>query len=918
MFRYLLLLLLLPFPLHAAYSSLIAADDMDLTGVWQVSLDNVDKDIWNDTVRNKHLKSFQPADPFKGVLELLSGLGDSAYAKVSEIPYAWFVKRVYIPRTRTGKWAALNIGKTRWRYEAWFNRTKLGEHLGGFSPRTFDVSSADIRFGDTNTLTLKIGGWPTLPFSSAVKKKPLVMRGAPWGKGGPAIHDGVWLEFFDEQRLKDVKIETSIKPPEATVKIWLDNAADVDARITFTVAILPWKGNMPIAKPVSLTLDPARSFTTQPDAPFIIKIPCPNAALWSPAKPGLYEARIIITNDGRLCQEKRVRFGFRTFEARQGRFLLNGEPVKLRGSDLYDQCIWFGDKARDRAFAKKMLIADMRSFNCTAFRTHTGPFTDDWLDLCDEEGALVLCEFPITVNFGDFNFTPEEWDVFHTNAMREAAFMIPHYWNRPSVIIWVMTNESHQDSVWELGPFSDLFRKMDSTRPLNRSCFNTPEIADIHDYSGAWYGSAGDFQEKMKVFAETWRKAGKPIIQSEFQGFRGEIASRLVLSRSRKEMGPLENEIAEAFTARIDMEQTEFLRLLNFDGIFPYAGIASGFSAKDSGARVPTLEQRAIRNALAPVMVSINTLDPHYTCGSKAALEIVAANDMNKPMAVRVTVGVSPDDPGYDYSDTLKKRILKPVQVSGLLPALGTKTWAVTLDIPQDPRRYYFLALVEYAGGANMSQRICIAIKRPEWPLELLNRRIGILEQGGALRDFLSKKGFKGIMPADSLFSADLVVMGWNLAATDSLLALEPRLRQYAENGGSILVLEQRSWPFTALCPLRVERMGGRAGAEMVFINGLVQPVWKGIESDRLWRMNGLNQALFQYALLGLPEGAAVICEGKECNRDKDFFTAQAEIRTGKGKLLFNQIKMKGRLDEKAKNFDPAALTLFLNLLRWK
>jgi hypothetical protein len=141
-------------------------------------------------------------------------------------------------------------------------------------------------------------------------------------------------------------------------------------------------------------------------------------------------------------------------------------------------------------------------------------------------------------------------------------------------------------------------------------------------------------------------------------------------------------------------------------------------------------------------------------------------------------------------------------------------------------------------------------------------------------------------------------------------------LKHYVENGGSLLVLEQRDWFFTALCPLRVERLGGRSGAEMVCVNNPSHPAWQGFEPDRLWRMNGQNQAVFQFTLQNLPADAIVLCEGKERRSKKEPFNpAQAEIKLGKGKILFNQIKLKGRLLEKEPDFDPVALQLMGNLL---
>ncbi|OGJ87973.1 MAG: hypothetical protein A2268_03795 [Candidatus Raymondbacteria bacterium RifOxyA12_full_50_37] len=910
--HYFVLLALFACATHAGYSSLISDNDIDLTGMWLASIEYKDADIWKDAERVKVIQNFKAINQFKGVVDLIKA--DKPNEKLAEIDYAWFVKRVFIPRTASGKMAAVNIGKTTWRYDAWFNETKLGQHSGGFSPAVFTVAKNAIRFGDTNTITLKIGGWPALPFST-VKKLPLQMRGAPWAKAGPSITDGVWLEFFDEIRIKEVKVETAIKPPVAVVKIWLDNAADIDARVTIKAAITKWKEALPVSRVEQVSLDQEQSRTTPTSAPIVLKFPCPKVTFWSPANPALYEVVMTLSNDNRFCQQKRFRFGFRTFTVSKGRFYLNDEPLVLRGSDLYNQCVWFGDKARDRSFIKQMLITDMRSLNCTVFRTHTTPFTDDWNDVCDEEGALLFCEFPITVNFGDWRFTPEERNTFHANALREIEQMLPHYWNRPSIVTWVMTNESHEDEAWENNELSEFFRNMDATRPINRSCFQTPDMADIHDYSGTWYGTGGDFREKMTVFANTWGASGKPIINSEYLGFRNEIAQRIVLSRATSTYGEFETMIARDLSARIAMEETEWLRILGFDGIFPYAAIASGFQPDyKQGEFSP--EQKACRNALAPVMVSVNTLDPHVTCGSKVKLIVSVSNDLSKSLPVKITCGLTQESPEYDFSPLLKQSIVKPHVLTGIVPAQGSKDLSMTFEIPETPGRYYFLALLESAQGANMSHRLFMAFKKPECPDEIIEKRIAVIESGKEVATLLRALGCKNILHPDSLPVAGMAVIGWDIPADEDMMKHESRLKKFAEAGGKILVLEQRNWPFTNLAPISIERMGGRSGVEMLFIKDARHPFWQGIDTDRFWRMNGQRQSVFQFAVKNLPDSSEIYAEGKESYTDKNFQIAVAEVKLGKGSMVFNQLKLRGRIEEKSPDFDPAALTIFYNMLQ--
>ncbi|MDQ3521035.1 MAG: hypothetical protein M3434_01675, partial [Gemmatimonadota bacterium] len=55
--------------------------------------------------------------------------------------------------------------------------------------------------------------------------------------------------------------------------------------------------------------------------------------LWSPQSPHLYRLVIETGGPGAGLKET-VRFGFRRFEARDGRLLLNGRPIFLRGNAI--------------------------------------------------------------------------------------------------------------------------------------------------------------------------------------------------------------------------------------------------------------------------------------------------------------------------------------------------------------------------------------------------------------------------------------------------------------------------------------------------------------------------------------------------------------------------------------------------------
>ena len=65
--------------------------------------------------------------------------------------------------------------------------------------------------------------------------------------------------------------------------------------------------------------------------------------------------------------------------------------------------------------------------------------------------------------------------------MLDAAGWMARLWNHPSVIMWVLSNESRGDNAWEEGPFQDFVNALDPTRPTMRTgTTGTKENYDVH------------------------------------------------------------------------------------------------------------------------------------------------------------------------------------------------------------------------------------------------------------------------------------------------------------------------------------------------------------------------------------------------------------------------------------------------------
>ena len=226
----------------------------------------------------------------------------------------------------------------------------------------------------------------------------------------------------------------------------------------------------------------------------ILTVPSPK--LWSPESPVMYYAETEVYTGGKVYTEwnkenfrKNItvrvdgsdlqdvvttRFGVRTIEVRPGvGFFLNGEKRKFRGVCLHHDLGPIGAAINKAALRRQLTI--LKDMGCDAIRTSHNMPAEEFVELCDEMGFMVMAE----------NF--DEWDVakckngyhrwFNEDsgdgriwAERDMMNLIHHFRNNPSVVMWSIGNEV--PSQWKEGGLEvaawlqDLYHKEDPTRPV--------------------------------------------------------------------------------------------------------------------------------------------------------------------------------------------------------------------------------------------------------------------------------------------------------------------------------------------------------------------------------------------------------------------------------------------------------------------
>ena len=175
--------------------------------------------------------------------------------------------------------ALLKVNKAQFGTAVWLNGKKAGEHLSCWTAGYFDVTDA-IHWQSENQLLVRVGAHPgVLPESVPAGTSSSKHR---WT---PGIYDNVSLILCDNPVIENVQVAPRIKTSEVIIQTRVKNhgsARDFELRHH----IKTWKERREVSQS-----EPQRGRLEAGEEKTLTQsIRVPNARLWSPEDPFLYEA----------------------------------------------------------------------------------------------------------------------------------------------------------------------------------------------------------------------------------------------------------------------------------------------------------------------------------------------------------------------------------------------------------------------------------------------------------------------------------------------------------------------------------------------------------------------------------------------------------------------------------------------------
>jgi beta-glucuronidase len=247
--------------------------------------------------------------------------------------------------------------------------------------------------------------------------------------------------------------------------------------------------------------------------------------LWSPKSPKLYRFDAeLVDEHGNAEDGLAERTGFRRIEAKNGKILLNGEALKLKGVNRHEEHPDFGWALPLSIQYKDMAI--IKEAGCNAIRGSHYPNAQSFLDLCDQEGILFWEEIPMW----GFPEDPLKEPLILERGLAMHTEMVERDLNHPSIILWGLHNEIDTRIRAALNiseKFAARIRGLDTSRPLTFAtmhplddiCLSVADVVSVNKYFGWYQGGIEGWETFLKDLYQKLDREGlgnKPVIISEF------------------------------------------------------------------------------------------------------------------------------------------------------------------------------------------------------------------------------------------------------------------------------------------------------------------------------------------------------------------------------------------------------------------
>ena len=209
--------------------------------------------------------------------------------KVGTDKALWYSRTFTVPRAWKNQKVLLHFGAVDWQSEVWVNGVKAGEHTGGYTPFSYDITGLLRKSGKQE---LKIKVLDASDQSWQPRGKQCVTSRGIWYTPVTGIWQTVWLEAVPKTHIRSYYASSDIDKGEITVHIDADGlvAGDV-VKVDLRSGGLGYSAEKPSGE----------ILTSAEGSDAVLRVAHPE--LWSPSNPYLYGLDISLLRKGKVIDK---------------------------------------------------------------------------------------------------------------------------------------------------------------------------------------------------------------------------------------------------------------------------------------------------------------------------------------------------------------------------------------------------------------------------------------------------------------------------------------------------------------------------------------------------------------------------------------------------------------------------------------
>jgi beta-galactosidase/beta-glucuronidase len=438
------------------------AEWQNLNGLWNYAILPIGKQT-PSTFDGKILVPFAIESSLSGVQK-----------KVGRENELWYQREFTIPSKWKNNQILLHFGAVDWKADVWVNDIKVGRHTGGYTPFSFDITSA-LKSG-SNTLVVKV--WDPTNDGYQPRGKQVNRPEGIWYTSVTGIWQTVWLEPVPEKYITNVKITPDIDKNILTVEASVNEVSALDK-----IEVKVMDGSQVIASGRSINHLPVE--ITMPE----------QVKLWSPDNPFLYDLEITLWSDNKPQDKVNSYAAMRKYSIkRDNKGIVR---LQLNNKDLFqfgplDQGWWpDGLYTAPTDDALKFDIQKTKDLGFNMIRKHVKVEPARWYMHCDRLGMIVWQDMPNGDRGPHWQprqyFNGVEWlrsPESEANYRKEWKEIIDFLYSYPCVGVWVPFNEAWGQ--FKTKEIAEWTKQYDPSRLVNPASggnhYPVGDMLDLHNY----------------------------------------------------------------------------------------------------------------------------------------------------------------------------------------------------------------------------------------------------------------------------------------------------------------------------------------------------------------------------------------------------------------------------------------------------